>query len=92
MERVYRALIPQYTSNKQAALESRSALRWVEEIPADLPVLMLHGEADDRVNVSDSRAMADRLKQLGRPHKLVTYPDDNHVLQLNRRPAHQEVL
>ena len=92
MERVYRDLIPRYDSNKQAALESRSALHWVDQIPTDLPVLLLHGEADERVNVSDSRAMATRLKQLGRPHKLVVYPGDNHVLQLNRRPAHQEVL
>lgn len=92
MERVYRDVIPDYTSNKQAALESRSALRWVEQIPADLPVLLLHGEADDRVNVSDSRAMADRLKQLGRPHKLIVYAGDNHGLQKNRGPAHREIL
>lgn len=92
MERVYRQLIPDYANNKQAALESRSALRWVEQLPADLAVLSLHGEADDRVNVSDSRAMADRLEQLDRPHKLVVYPGDNHVLQQNRGPANQEIL
>ena len=92
MERVYRQLIPDYANNKQAALEARSALRWVEQLPADLAVLSLHGEADDRVNVDDSRAIADRLEQLGRPHKLVVYPGDNHVLQQNRGPANQEIL
>ena len=92
MERVYRELIPGYDNNKQAALESRSALRWAEQLPAGMPVLALHGEADDRVNVSDSRAMADRLKALDRPHKLVVYAGDNHGLQQNRVAARQEIL
>ena len=92
MERLYRELIPGYASNKQAALESRSALRWIEQVPATLPVLLLHGEADDRVDVGDSKAMAERLRQLGRPHKLVVYPGDNHGLQQNRGPAHREIL
>ena len=92
MERVYRALIPDYGTRKQAALEARSALRWAEQLPADMPVLLLHGEADDRVNVEDSRAMAARLQQLDRPHKLVVYPGDNHGLDQNRRAAHFEVL
>lgn len=92
MERVYSALIPGYASDKKAALSSRSALLWVEQLPEDLPVLALHGDADDRVNVRDSRAIAERLKELGRPHKLVVYPGDNHGLQQNRMAARQEIL
>ena len=92
MERVYGALIPGYASNKQAALERRSALRWAEELPAGMPVLLLHGEADERVNVEDSRAMAARLQQLGRPHKLVVYPGDNHGVEHNRKAAQLEIL
>lgn len=92
MERVYRALIPGYDTNKQAALQARSALRWAEQLPADMPVLLLHGEADDRVNVEDSRAMAARLQQLDRPHKLVVYPGDSHGIEQNRQTAHIEVL
>ncbi|MGH8105931.1 MAG: alpha/beta hydrolase family protein, partial [Arenimonas sp.] len=47
MENVYKELIPNYENNKQAALESRSALRWAEQLPTDLPVLIVHGDADD---------------------------------------------
>ena len=92
MERVYRARIPGYANNKQAALEARSALRWAEQLPADMPVLLLHGDADDRINAADSRAMAARLQQLGRPHKLVVYPGDNHGLQQNQRAARVEIV
>lgn len=92
MERVYRARIPGYDTNKQAALEARSALRWAEKLPADMPVLLLHGEADDRVNVEDSRAMAARLQQLDRPHKLIVYTGDSHGIEQNKRAAHIEML
>lgn len=92
MEHVYKELIPDYAKNKEAALKSRSALLWVEHLPAGLAVLSLHGEADDRVNVSDSHAVANRMEQLKRPHKLVVYPGDDHGLQKNRGPARQEIL
>jgi fermentation-respiration switch protein FrsA (DUF1100 family) len=57
-----------------------------------MPVLLLHGEADDRVSVEDSRAMAARLRQLDRPHRLVVYPGDDHSLRQNRRAAHAEIV
>lgn len=92
MERVYRALIPGYDTNKEAALEARSALHWADRLPNDMPLLIMHGGADDRVNVEDSRAMAARLQQLGRPHKLVVYPGDNHGIRQNRQAARMELL
>jgi dipeptidyl aminopeptidase/acylaminoacyl peptidase len=92
MERIYRARIPDYDSNKQAALDARSARYWAEHLPTDMPVLLLHGELDDRVNVEDARAMAARLQQLGRPHKLLVYPGDDHGLHTNWRSARAEIL
>lgn len=92
MERIYQARIPGYLDNKEGALEARSALRWAEQLPSDMPILLLHGEADDRVHVQDSRAMAARLLELSRPHKLIVYAGDNHILQLNQRAARSEIL
>ncbi len=92
MERVYQEWIPDYEKNKQAALDSRSALRWAEQLPAEMPVLILHGDADDRVNVEESRAMALRLQELGRTHKLVIYPGDGHEIMKNRKEAYGEIF
>lgn len=92
MVRVYRALIPGYDRNPQAALEARSSLYWAEQLPADMPILLLHGGADARVNVENSRAMAARLQELGRPHKLVVYPDDDHGIRQHAREARSEIL
>ena len=92
MERVYRARIPGYDGHETAALEARSALRWAEQLPAGMPVLLIHGELDDRVNVENSRAMAARLEALGRPHKLVVYAGDDHGVRQHRRDAMGEML
>lgn len=92
MERMYRTRIPGYDSDRPAALRARSALHWAEQLPAGMPVLLLHGEADDRVSVEDSRRMAARLQQLERPHKLLVYPGDDHGLQRNWRNARTEIL
>ncbi len=37
MEKVFEARIPNYSSNKVAALAERSVLLWPEQLPADLP-------------------------------------------------------
>jgi dipeptidyl aminopeptidase/acylaminoacyl peptidase len=80
MERVFRARIPNYDENKHAALEARSAVRWAEEIDADLPILILHGEQDDRVSLNSALELAEVLRKLKHPHKLVTYEDGSHGL------------
>jgi dipeptidyl aminopeptidase/acylaminoacyl peptidase len=57
---------------------ARSAVRWGGEIRA--PLLLLHGEDDVRVDVEQSRRLADEMTRAGRPVKLVTYPGDDHEL------------
>lgn len=49
------------------------------------PVLMLHGEADDEVPVSDAKAMEAALKNAGKMVELVTYPGAYH--RFDRGPA-----
>lgn len=55
----------------------------VSEVSA--PALLLHGEADDEVPVSDAKAMEAALKAAGRTVELVTYPGAYH--RFDRGPA-----
>ena len=43
------------------------------------PALFLHGEADTRVPISQSREMYDALRQQGCETQMVTYPGMEHV-------------
>ena len=92
MARVHRKRIPNYESNQQVELEKRSVLKWLDKLPQDVPILLLHGTSDERVSVEQSITLADALDKLGMPHKLVLYPGDNHGLSQNRAQANQEIV
>jgi hypothetical protein len=50
MERVFSVRMPEYATRKSELLAQRSVLRWAEELPRDMPILMLHGSSDERVD------------------------------------------
>lgn len=91
MERVFRARIPNYDANKEAALADRSALKWPDEIDPDLPILILHGEADESVTVASAEKMAKALQALGRPVKLVVYEGGTHGLMEYKQEFNREL-
>ena len=92
MERVYAARIPDYASNKQSALAERSVLRWADELPKDLPILLIHGGRDQRVDPQSGARLKARLDQVGIVNKLVVYPDDDHQLRKHRDESHAEIV
>ncbi|NVJ60929.1 MAG: S9 family peptidase [Gammaproteobacteria bacterium] len=81
MENVYKELIPNYAKEKEEQLKKRSIFYWVEKLPEELPILLIHGEKDKRVNVNDSKILAKKLEELKRPNKLVLYTDSDHQLR-----------
>ena len=88
--KVYDQLIPDYANNKAAELAKRSVLRWLDKLPQQLPILLLHGEKDDRIDVSQAKSMAAALKQKQQPHKYVEFAGADHYLIPNRAEADAE--
>lgn len=91
MENVYKARIPNYQAGNDEALKERSVVHFIDQIPATLPMLLLHGSADQQVDVKNSEQLAKLLQQRQQPHKLVIYPLDNHGLRKNRKQADAEI-
>lgn len=92
MEKVYLGRIPNYRTNKDRALAERSVLAWAHELPSDMPVLILHGDEDERVHVSNATRLHQRLEQLKRPNKLIIYRGDDHFLSGHGKEAVEEVV
>ncbi len=46
------------------------------------PMLILHGEADKRVPVSEARKLAETLKEAGREPEVHLYPSEGHIMSL----------
>ncbi|MGI9013058.1 MAG: alpha/beta hydrolase fold domain-containing protein [Phycisphaerales bacterium] len=57
-------------------LQDASPMHWIDA--EDPPVLIVHGERDDLVPISQSVAFAEKLKAAGVEHELVRVPDAGH--------------
>ena len=77
---VYAKLIPDYAKNKEAALTARSAIRWPEKINKKTPLLLLHGEADWRVDPTEALAMVSALYKSKQPFRFVFFEGGDHGL------------
>lgn len=91
MEKVYKKLIPDYQNQKEQALSQRSAIEWVNDLP-DIPILLQHGEKDNRVNLAQVQAFDKKLAQARRTHKLIVYEGANHGLRGAREESIKDVL
>ncbi len=79
MEKLGERLIPDYEANREAALRERSALYWPEKLNA--PLLILHGDADETVEVSEARELVTKLEALGKEVRYVEYAGGDHALK-----------
>ena len=80
MEEVTQALVPDYSEKKDQALAARSAIRWVDKLPKDTPILILAGTADWRVYPKQALDMAAALLEAKRPYRLVVFEGGDHGL------------
>ncbi|BDX07503.1 alpha/beta hydrolase family protein [Planctobacterium marinum] len=92
MERLMQHMIPGFKENREAELHKRSAIKWMDELNKAVPVLLLHGDKDVRVDVAQAQLAAKRLEELNHPHELVIFPGDNHGLSRNKTEVQRRVI
>lgn len=67
--------------------KKRSALYWVDKFPKNVPILIMHGTADWRVDPMDSIKMSCELYENKVPHRLVMFEGNDHALSENKTEA-----
>ncbi len=92
IEEVAVELIPNYKTSRESALERRSAIHWVDELPQDVPMLILHSKIDDHVVYEQAVNFADSLAHYNMPYQLISFADDNHGLMKNREFVANRIL
>ncbi|OAV68346.1 Prolyl tripeptidyl peptidase precursor [Bacteroidales bacterium Barb6XT] len=60
-------------------LIDRSPITYADRITG--PLLLIHGDHDNRVNIEGSRFMAKKLEELGKPYKYVEFPGLGHGIK-----------
>jgi dipeptidyl aminopeptidase/acylaminoacyl peptidase len=46
------------------------------------PTLILHGQKDSLIPVSQARMLSEQLEKLGKPHRLVVFPERGHLFSM----------
>ena len=80
--------IPNYRQNEDQILRERSPIYWVDELPRDVPILLMHGTADWHVRSRETLRFVLELDAYRIPYRLVIYEGGDHPL----RAHHDEVF
>ncbi|MEX1086971.1 MAG: prolyl oligopeptidase family serine peptidase [Candidatus Paceibacterota bacterium] len=62
----------------------RSAVCWPDKFPDDVPVLLMHGASDRRVNPLDSIDLSTKLLEHRKPHRLMLFEGADHAITEQR--------
>lgn len=84
-------LFSEMFDNTPSEMKKRSAVNWGEKFSKKTPLLLLHGTADWRVDVSDSINLAHKLYENRIPFKLITYPGADHQLTEYKEESLSEI-
>ncbi|MCM5661381.1 alpha/beta hydrolase family protein [Galbibacter mesophilus] len=90
--KVWSELIPEYKSNKQLELTKRSAIKWVDKFPKDVPILMLHGNADWRVKPEQTLKLALEFEKYRIPYRLIIFEGGDHGINEHKTEVNDQVI
>jgi dipeptidyl aminopeptidase/acylaminoacyl peptidase len=71
-------VLPDFEEHRDAHIERRSAIRWVDRIAA--PLLIMHGGNDTDVSPVHSLQLAAALQRAGKPYELAIVEGARHVM------------
>ncbi len=86
MRRLYEHTIGKYGEDKfKIRCESRSIVNFPEKLSKDTPLLIIHGNSDERVLPHDSLDLSYKLVDLKIPFRLVMLEGGDHFLKSHRK-------
>jgi len=80
MKRMLNNLIGGTPYNKPEEYKKRSAVNWADEI--DVPLLILHAENDDQVDITQAERMINELDEANKEYDYYIYDRGGHDLGL----------
>lgn len=70
----------------------RSPIFWANELPKNVPILLMHGSADWRVLPTHSIKMSNKLFELSIPHRFILFEGADHSISEFRQEYRAQVL
>ena len=85
-------LIPNYEEQKEVELNKRSAIKWADKFPRDVPILMLHGNSDWRVKPEQSLKLAMEFEKYRVPYRLIMFEGGDHGISEHKKEVNDQVI
>jgi len=76
----------------RAGALKRSPIRWVDELPKKVPLLIMQGSADWRVLPRHSFAMVHELQKRNHPHRFIFFEGADHQISEYRKEYHRQTI
>jgi len=87
----YRFLTEDFKLTKDD-LYNRSAINFVNDFSKNVPILLLHGNNDDKVTAISSMELGIKLQENENPYKLIVYPDGDHGITQHILEVRKEIV
>lgn len=88
--RVWSQLIPGYADRRDEVLRERSAMYWPEKLR--VPLMILQGGADWRVDPAVTLDFARALQAAGATYELIVYAGDDHAISANSTDSRRRIV
>ncbi|MEZ7503611.1 alpha/beta hydrolase family protein [Flavobacterium sp. Arc2] len=85
-------LIPNYAENKEIELEKRSAIKWADKFPKNIPILMMHGNSDWRVKPTQSLNLSLEFEKNRIPYRLIMFEGGDHGVSEHEKEVNEQVI
>ena len=92
MEAMIADMVPGFRENREAEITKRSAVKWADKFPKDVPVLIMHGNADWRVKSIESIMLAAELDKHRVPYRLMIFEGGDHGVTEHRDEYYEQLL
>lgn len=81
LDRHWSSFVPGYKENRTAALRQRSVIHWVDQLPRDVPFLLLQGNLDWKVKPKYILNLALEFEKYLIPYRLMMYEKGGHSIR-----------
>ena len=84
--------IPNFQEDQDRILRARSPVFWVDELPRDVPILMMHGTADRKARAEETLRFALELGAHNIPYRLIMFEGGKHALREHRQEMFKQLF
>lgn len=91
LDKYWSEWVPGYAEDRITTLQQRSVIHWVDQLPRNVPVLLLHGNLDGKVKANLILELALEFEKYLIPYRLVMFDKGKHAIEEHREEVFEQL-